>query len=515
VILRLIRARYRLQWAQVRRNAWRTAFFVAVQLFTVAVVSVASVSGLAGAAAAVQAGRVEGAAQVMLGAVFLNAIIGSAVLGFGTLQIFSDAMLRRYPLSRARRLLARNVIGLCEPMWIIAVAAFVACAAGFWLVGAAPFWRAMPAVLLLVAASYLVTRLVLTLIERAAASATGQFIIFFLGNLFLLGPMLSRSLGVSPAVGDAVWQAVRGTPPFAAAALVAGTAVVRPAAVLTGWIVATAAVIMWLEAHPPRRSAGSRIVSAGPGLIDRAAAVVSSHPPLVAKTIRYYLRHRGVRMNCIFTIVIATNFAISGFGQRSESVPLPVLLGVATFVGGMGTSIIDTNLFGFEGSGFRRLLLTPVAPRAALRAISGATLLLGACLSVAVIGVWSFVVEAFADPRVVVLALFATASGLFFFHGLGVWTSVLAPKPVEWNAWFKNQQSGVSQFVTLAGMLGFVALFFAARGWAASGVLVRYWWAAAIVPLLCGVFYAQCLERGGRLLDARRERVLSMLERGA
>lgn len=199
----------------------------------------------------------------------------------------------------------------------------------------------------------------------------------------------------------------------------------------------------------------------------------------------------------------------------ASAVPLPVLLGTAVFAGVMGTSMLDYNLFGFEGGGFRRLLLAPVSPREVLRTISLASLLIGLCLAMLVIGVWSVVLPAMADPRVVALMVCAAATGLFVFHGLGIWTSVLAPKPVTWNAWFRNQQSGLAQFVAFGAVIGFIVVLFALRGWAASGALVRYWWAAAAVPLLCGLFYARCLAAGGRLLAARRERVLSMLERGA
>jgi hypothetical protein len=302
---------------------------------------------------------------------------------------------------------------------------------------------------------------------------------------------------------------------MAAAALVAGTSPILQAAVLAAWIALPAAAILWIEAHPPRRWAAALSLSAAPGLLDRVASVLPLHAPLAAKTFKYYLRHRGVRMNCLVAVVIGTNFAFNGIGQSTGAVPLPVLLGTAVFAGAMGTSMVDYNLFGFEGTGFRRLLLAPVSPREALRTISLASLLIGSCLAVLVIGVWSVVVPAMADPRVVALMVCAAATGLFVFHGLGVWTSVLAPKPVAWNAWFRNQQSGLAQFVAFGAAIGFIVVLFALRGWAASGALVRYWWAAAAVPLLCGLFYARCLAAGGRLLAARRERVLSMLERGA
>ncbi len=126
-----------------------------VQIFTVAVVGITAVTGLAAAAVASQTGRVETAAQAMR---------------------------------------------LFEPLWIITTAAYAASALAFWLFGLAPVWRAVPAVLLLLAAGYLATRLVLALIERATASASGQFALLLPFNVFMLGPMLFRGRLVSPAM---------------------------------------------------------------------------------------------------------------------------------------------------------------------------------------------------------------------------------------------------------------------------------------------------------------------------
>ena len=46
-----------------------------------------------------------------------------------------------------------------------------------------------------------------------------------------------------------------------------------------------------------------------------------------------------------------------------------------------------------------------------------------------------------------------------------------------------------------------------------SGAIIRYWRTAPIVALLCMGFYLVCLYGAGRLLTARRERVLSVIER--
>jgi hypothetical protein len=50
------------------------------------------------------------------------ALFAAVLLGLGTNPTFSDAAVRRYPLSSFQRLGARHLVGLLEPLWILVLA---------------------------------------------------------------------------------------------------------------------------------------------------------------------------------------------------------------------------------------------------------------------------------------------------------------------------------------------------------------------------------------------------------
>src|SRR5580700_4252554 len=132
LVFRLVGLRYKLLWAQTRTRNGRIALFLVGYACALLVLIAFTAGGYGAAMLAVRSGQAELVARVVLGALFLNAIIASVVMGFGVNAAFSDAALRRFPLNALERLAARHVIGILEPMWIIILGLDLGLATGMY-----------------------------------------------------------------------------------------------------------------------------------------------------------------------------------------------------------------------------------------------------------------------------------------------------------------------------------------------------------------------------------------------
>ena len=83
LILRLVGLRYKLLWAQTRTRNGRIALFFTGYAFAVLILILMTAGGIGAAILAVRQGKAEFVAQAVLGGLFLNALLGSVVTGFG------------------------------------------------------------------------------------------------------------------------------------------------------------------------------------------------------------------------------------------------------------------------------------------------------------------------------------------------------------------------------------------------------------------------------------------------
>src|ERR1700722_6813050 len=112
LVFRLVGLRYKLLWAQTRTRNGRIALFFAGYVSAILILIAFTAGGYGAALVAVRSGKAEAVGQVLLGGLFLNAIIVSVVMGFGVNSAFSDAALRRFPLNAGERLAARHLTGI-------------------------------------------------------------------------------------------------------------------------------------------------------------------------------------------------------------------------------------------------------------------------------------------------------------------------------------------------------------------------------------------------------------------
>src|SRR5207248_6764838 len=114
LISELVRLRYKLLWAKTRSRNGRIALFLAGYLLLVLVISLLATGGIGAAMLAVRSGKAETVAQAVLGGIFFQALISSNILGFGMNAVFSDAELRRYPVTASDRRISRHLIGILD-----------------------------------------------------------------------------------------------------------------------------------------------------------------------------------------------------------------------------------------------------------------------------------------------------------------------------------------------------------------------------------------------------------------
>jgi hypothetical protein len=451
---------------------------------------------------------------------FVFALFGALFLGMGTSGAFSDDALRRYPVSFFERLAARHVLGLFEPLWIFVLVLDVGLAVGFAALGASSWWVAIPAALLLFATNYVAVRVLLGVVEHIMATRNGPLLLALVITLLFplpgfLAPALARKRALPRVVPAILWL----TPPFAAARVVAGApalATVASMLLLLGWCGGLIAALAWVEQQPlPSRTVpGAEAKWDHP--CDRVAAAFGPGlAPLVGKILRYYVRSPQLRLN--YPAMAGGSVLMAFMFARHGSDPLAgflTMLAIISIVGFLSMGIMPMNVFGFDGAGFRRYFLLPTPPVVVLRAVALVPLLLGGPLILICLGLWLAFWRGHLDARMVVMLLSSGFGGMFLFQALGLWTSLLAPRAMQFKATFGNKPPFAATWLMMGSMSATFVLLLGGLPALGSKVVLGHWCVAPLILLAAAGFYLLTLREGARVFRARRERMLSMIERG-
>ena len=515
LILRLVGLRYTLLWAQTRTRNGRIALFLAGYLFAVLILLLMTAGGYGAAMVAVRSGHAEGVAQAVLGGLFVNALIASVVTGFGINTAFTDAALRRYALSLRERLAARHVIGILEPVWIFVFGLDLGLSTGMYVFGAGSFWLGAVAVLLLLITDYLLARVLATLIEWLSHVKGGTAILFLMliGAAMLPGlliPVLAKAHGARAGM----MAVLHYTPPFAAAALMVNAgAGVRHFGLLAVWIAALLVALAAIEKQAARpRSAAAAAVTWDSRYESIASIFGPAMAPLIGRSLRYYVRSNKVRFNYIAAIPI---LAFLTFNRAAEGGPMHYFvraLGAFTVVGFLGTAVMSTNQFGFDASGFRRYFLLPIAPGAILRASSYSALFVGSTLVAAALLLWLGFAPVPFDARMAPMLLASGVGGLCLFNALSIWTSLLAPRPTNFETTFGNQLSLAANVLLIGGLLGCIFGVVVLDRNVGPATVLNHWWISIPAAVAAIAFYLYSVRRGAAVFVSRRERLLNTLE---
>jgi hypothetical protein len=328
----------------------------------------------------------------------------------------------------------------------------------------------------------------------------------------LLGPGMARNLEFSPTS----LRVLRFSPPFAAAALLLPATATDLAAnlgLLVLWLLGLLGVLPHLErwsSTPRAAQAGGVLWGSG---YDRIARLFGSRmAPLIAKSLRYYLRCNKVRYMFFVAPVLIFSQAAACPISRDPRERFVLTLCLFTLAGICGPLPVSTNQFGYEALGFRRYLLMPVSPEPVMRANSYVSLLLGGTEILLVLLLWAVLEPIAFDIRMPLMLLASAATAMCLFNAIAVWTSILASRAVEY-------ETVVGFNISVAGAVLFQTILWPAaigghilRALVEPGIVLRFWWVAIPAIVVGAAVYIVSLERASTTLTRTGERLMNRLE---
>jgi hypothetical protein len=516
LIGQLIKLRYKLVWAKTRSRNGRIALFLAGYLLLIAVIALLTTGGFATALLAVRTGKAEQVAQAVLSGIFVEAIFASNILGFGLNAVFSDLELRRYPVSAADRRIARHLIGLADPFWLLFLALQIGLAVGLYAAGVGSFAFGMIAVLLLFVSNYLLARLIGFGIDRMMQRRGGSAFLLALILALALGPqVLAPMFKTHPQWGPALLKWLAYTPPFGAAGAMIrpGTAALNGILLILCWCVALLAVLSAAESRPPAGRAAASVKIDWDSRYERAASIFGSRTaPLVAHWLRFYMRNNRTRAMSLLALPLVGFLTYQTGKQIRGNGFFIAALGtfpVATF---MGTARITVNQFGYAGGGFRRYFLLPTDPAAAMRAGSFASLLIGAASIPLLLATWIVLAPRPLDPASVVMLAASSITGLMMFHTVAPWVTLFNPRKGNYQNTVGNDLSLFGNILVIGSVMTSI---FGPR------VLHRFWpavfqpanwWMVVLAAGAAALVYTLSLRKASAMFAPRREQLLAVAE---
>jgi hypothetical protein len=515
-LITLLALRYRLLWAHVRSNNGRIVLVIAGGLVVACLAVLFALGGVGAAAALARTGRAELVLQLLMTGIFVNATLGAVLLGTGVSPVFSDAVLRGYSLSRLDRLAARHVTALLEPLWLLVLTLVLGLAVGFSTSGATSPWLALLVAALFVLTNYLLACVVARLSGWILSLPAGSLIVMMAGGaLLMMAPLAPAVLArVTTRHGGAVpgLDVLALTPPFAAARAMA-TAADWPALVglllLVGWAVGLGALLIVVERLPPYVPAIAGIRATWDHPCDRIAAITGPRTaPLVGKMLRYYVRS-AVRYNYPFVLPV-----LASMSRHYDDALFAFALGVAPVAGFVATVPLSLNLFGMDRNGFRRYFLLPVPGAHVFRTVSLVSLVPGGGVLVLGVLMWLAFPQTPPDARMIAMVATVGVGGLLFFHALGLWTTLMAPRAIPFGLALGNRNSPPANALMVASFVLLFGLPVVVRRLDVDAVLDR-WWVAPVFLVVAGGIYVATIRAGARLFVTRRERMIELLEEPA
>jgi hypothetical protein len=520
----LVRLRYKLMWAKTRSRNGKIVLFVVGYLFLTLILILVAAGGLGAAILAVRSGKAETVAEAVLGALYVQAVFATVMLGFGMSAVFTDGELRRYPLTLRERRITRHLIGIADPFWFLILTLELGLGVGLCVLGDFNIAMVLVAILLLFLSNYLLARVVSLAIERLASRRSGSALLMVLVMcLAFLPGVLAPALAKNKANLAELLRVLRWTPPFGAAAAMTQPA---PAAlsglILVGcWVLAFAAILAYMEQRPPRTQTAQTSAVQWDSAFDQVGAFFGPrNGPLMAFWLRFYVRNNRFRalygLSLPLVAFLTFNFR-SGFARHAGTAPVDpnrlfvAALGAIFTISFFGVSRFAVNQYGYAGGAFRRFFLLPTDPAASMRAGSYTSLLVGSVLIPVALLLW-IPFGGPLDARKLVMLACSAVAGLFLMNGAGLWVTLYNPRKGNYTSAMGNDMSLMGNIVVIAGMLG--ALF-------TPQILVRVlpaavspenWWDMLPVAAVAFLFYIVSLRATTTLFTSRREDLLAVVE---
>ena len=188
-----------------------------------------------------------------------------------------------------------------------------------------------------------------------------------------------------------------------------------------------------------------------------------------------------------------------------------IALALFFWAGAASTNVITLNQFGYDGPGVRRYALWPVPFVASLRAASFVSLLIGGSITLPALLLWALLLGPVYDARMWLMLMGSGIAGLFFFNSLGLWTTVLAPRRIDFRSMMGNQLSIGGNLVLIGGFaLALGAAFVLMRHSDLITVLAD-WWVLLLLCAVCLGLYVASLSLIANVSNAHRERIIKAI----
>ncbi|HLM55527.1 MAG TPA: hypothetical protein VK422_05320 [Pyrinomonadaceae bacterium] len=245
----------------------------------------------------------------------------------------------------------------------------------------------------------------------------------------------------------------------------------------------------------------------------RLPFVSAESSAVVEKELRYASRNAQLRVIGIMAVGLTIVIRMAPFGGGGRA-GLGTLTPYAEGAGAVFSvlyiftlvSPLSTNLFGYDGAGFRALVLSPVPRGKILKGKNAAvTLISTALVAMGVVAGGVF----FGDltPPAVLFVVLSFCAYAPLFALFGNWLSMQFPKRVEFGK--RMSRSGVAGFMFVPFFLLMMAPPAAAvfAGHAARSHAVKYAILAAFAAAACGL-YLLMIDSQGRTLERRELEIL-------
>ncbi|HEX8281951.1 MAG TPA: hypothetical protein VF588_01130 [Pyrinomonadaceae bacterium] len=478
-------------------------------------------------------GRATAAAYVVLLFLFTLAFIIWAMmpLALGGGSRFEPSRMLLYPVSLGKLFAFDFLSDLTSLTFLFVAPSLVALGAGAGL-GLGRPWAGLAVSVLAVAFGLSLSKLLSVGVGALmrARRTRGETVLALLGAAtgmmgVLMGqlmPLLERN---SARLGFARW-----TPPGAAAyGLARGLFPEGGGALAVSLLTLAAytAVCVLLAYRVARRTAlglgGAKKKKTVARVPERAEAYAGWQLPLASpqfsalfeKEVRYALRNAQLRVIAVMavglTVVLRLGPAgMTGRGGLWGAKLTPYAEGAGAVFSVvyifMLVSPLSTNLFGYDGSGMRALVLSPVSRRTMLLAKNAAVTLVALLLVAAGVLVGGLIIGDLT-PRTLLFALLAFVTTAALFAPVGNWLSLQFPKRVQFGK--RMNRSGVAglMLVPVFVLMLVPAGAAVAAGHFAASHAVKYVILAAFA-LVSVAFYALVLPLQGRSLERRELAIL-------
>ena len=520
----IVRLRYKLIWAKTRFRNGRIALFT-LGCFLLAVLLVLSGSGGIGAGIiAIKSKKAELVAQAVLGGLYVEALLGAVLTGFGLNTVFTDAQLRLYPVTALERRVTRHFIAVADPFWFLILALEIGFAICLYIVGNFNLFVAIVAILLLFLSNYLLARILSLEIDRLFSCNAGYvFLVLLILLITFLASAFVPHMGSNPDYVAAWLQLLHWTPPFAAADCIVrhGVTVIHGFGLLAVWTLGLAAVLTYIERLPSRAISVHNAQFQWDSPLDRLARLCGRNGSLIVFWFRSHSRNSRLRAMYALSLPV-TAFLTFSFGNGMSKLQVPpepiaadnmflVALGAVFVVSFLAMSRFAVNQFGYSGGAFRRFLLFPVAPKDIMQAGSIASILVGGSLIPAALMLWIVFGGAF-DARKLIMLFGSAVTGLFVQHAAGLWVTPLGPRKVSYTSAAGNDMSVMGNLVVMGcAACGLYAPHALARHLPAV-VSPKNWWLALPLAGVGIAFYLLSLRTTGAMVARKRERLLAVIE---